>query len=460
MIRLLNHPVRDHCPPRITEDLLEDLALDGLMGCYFEAPEAILTCDPSALRERNQVLRNLRQHPGLLAALDTARNALAALKETAGTLDVDPIRVLASLDCLRGAHTALRGLETALRAAGPEVCPQLHALRQNLSRSMEEAFPPDLDAAWAEYAAGADFPGSVHYKLRFTARAQIESVALQRVERREERRPSWPWQRGTARVKRGKAFALQPDTRGGPGYGYDPKGALGGMQRLKFVLNRLLSVQAAAARPQIRGAALRLHTRYAHLQAELDFFVRACALTPQPPASRERPPRDPAGRLQPGRQDDLPARRGGCSGFFPNGIARARRPSRPLPGLQPGQRLCRRGAHGADLRKAGAGARNRAPGPGADDGGRPGPVQRAHHRHLARGKRALSREILCILLARRQRCLWVTHLFPLFDEAERLGERIGGSTVLCMRTRQDDPNAPPFAVYEGRPAYDSGARRV
>ena len=32
MIRLLKHPVRDHCVPQTTDGLLEDLALDSLLG--------------------------------------------------------------------------------------------------------------------------------------------------------------------------------------------------------------------------------------------------------------------------------------------------------------------------------------------------------------------------------------------------------------------------------------------
>ena len=427
MIRLLNHPVRGHDAPSMTDSLLEDLALNDLLDRYFEEPAAILTRDAQALRERNQVLRDIRRHPNLAAAFCAARDALAALPETAGTLDADPILVLANLGCIRTAQTALKGLEAALGAVGADACSAMQALRQSLSQSIAEAFPPDTEATWAEYAGGADFPGSVTYKIRFTDRAQIESVALQKVERREERRMAWPWQKSPARTMRRKAFVLQPDTRRTPGTGYDPTGSLGGMQRLKVALDRLLGAQAAAARPKIRAAALRLHARYARLLAELDFFVRACGLVEaleacgypltfaEINASMEDPVAleglyHPALAIQ--RQGPITLNRlradngrhvvllggynrdgkttylravGAIQVLFQMGL--------PVPASQaalyPVASLVSAfaKAHGTDLRQAGAGARSRASGPGTYGGGRLNTVQRAHFRHLAQGKR-------------------------------------------------------------------------
>ncbi|HML45191.1 MAG TPA: hypothetical protein PKE04_00395 [Clostridia bacterium] len=502
MIRLLNHPVRGHDAPSMTDSLLEDLALNDLLDRYFEEPAAILTRDAQALRERNQVLRDIRRHPNLAAAFCAARDALAALPETAGTLDADPILVLANLGCIRTAQTALKGLEAALGAVGADACSAMQALRQSLSQSIAEAFPPDTEATWAEYAGGADFPGSVTYKIRFTDRAQIESVALQKVERREERRMAWPWQKSPARTMRRKAFVLQPDTRRTPGTGYDPTGSLGGMQRLKVALDRLLGAQAAAARPKIRAAALRLHARYARLLAELDFFVRACGLVEALEACGY--PLTFA-EINASMEDPV-----ALEGLYHPALAIQRQGPITLNRLRAdnGRHVVLLGGYNRDgkttyLRAVGAIQvlfQMGLPVPASQAALYPvaslvSAFAKAERTELTCGKLgqeleavrqalermaedglilfnepisgtspkesvALSREILCVLLARRQRGLWVTHLFPLFDEAERLGKILGGSEVLCMRTRQDDPNAPPFSVHEGMPAYDSGARKV
>ena len=71
----------------------------------------------------------------------------------------------------------------------------------------------------------------------------------------------------------------------------------------------------------------------------------------------------------------------------------------------------------------------------------------------------LSREALCMLKAKRVRGIWVTHLFGLFDDVEKLNNLNFGIRFECMHTEYTDGERS-YVISLGKPKKYSGAKEV
>jgi len=72
----------------------------------------------------------------------------------------------------------------------------------------------------------------------------------------------------------------------------------------------------------------------------------------------------------------------------------------------------------------------------------------------------ISKEAICVLMAKKARGVWVTHLYTLFGDIPKMNKLDIGSTIFSMRTGQKDDKQNSFKIITGAPDYYSGAKEL
>ena len=497
---MLTYPIKRHHSPAVNDSLLEDLALHQLLFEHFDDPNSYLSCDVNAIGERNRALQWMLLHPTALSFMKAFRDALYELKETARSLDSDAILVLANLGIIAKVHAAARDLYEELSSINTSNVSEIRALHQGLAQVIDLVFPDNFYEAWDQFAQGLDHIGSLVYKIRINRKVQIESIAIQGVYKHKTLKTNAPGLKSLL-LGKGKTFSLKTDTRSTPGYSYDPSRSLSMLERLKYVLNHLLIKQTSSVRTGIRTAILRVYQNFAALYEEMDFITRAAdflhAIECEDMAFT-------FATINSSMEDPITIQ----GMYHPTLLAQAKTITRNNLRAVNGRHVVLLGGYNCDgkttfLRTVGAvqvffqmglpcPVQNACLYPASslvsvfageeDTGllhGKLGQELKKLHAALkllsedgcfffnepitstsATENYHISKEILCILLAKGHRGVWVTHLYRLFGDVEDIHQLHLCSDLVCMRTRQGNLDDPPFSVMEGVPLQDSGARLI
>ena len=157
--------------------LLDDLELTEFLGRFFLNPVQYITCDTSAIRERNEVCKALLENKSLMEALQRLYDAAQPLLETAPSTEGEPIQVIHSMIGVRIFRDAVLSVTQAI-AACRQLPPAITALSDGLNGLLTRRYPIGFDEAWNRYADGVEKTGSMSYHIRFSDDLAIEAIAL------------------------------------------------------------------------------------------------------------------------------------------------------------------------------------------------------------------------------------------------------------------------------------------
>lgn len=500
MLKLLKYPVIDCAPPKTSETLFDDMQLSGVFDRRLQRPVRYLTTEPEAIRERNAVLRDLIDGSSFFDAFSKFRDAAADMQYVARMPDSDPMRILGSLTSFRSvweAGTALLGQLDRRRSY------DYASFKAELKAFLDRCYVPNFEEEWNARAYDIERIESVTYDLWFDSDLHIREVALNGVSGENFKRPRMPWGKTDLANMEIRGLApLTADDRFGDmrGRHYDPAHDASAMQRVQRLVNGLLPTVTTDARQSVFSTFSRMTSELNELKNELDFLITGAEIINEltkkglkftfaqiAPQSERRLTAEAIYHPVLAQQENI--------GLKKNDVAAD--DSLILLGGQ------NRGGKTVYLRSIGTMQiffQMGLPVPAKSAVLSPAPAilcvfTREEEKMLSFGKigrelsdvrdaaelscedalvlfnepitatspiecRLLSRETLCMLKVKRSRGVWVTHIYPLFDDAEDMNENLPGTGMIFMHANPPDSKYDRFAILPGRPDADSGARYI
>ncbi|QHT59742.1 hypothetical protein GXP70_07100 [Paenibacillus lycopersici] len=183
MLRLFHNALKSDLPFPMSKALLDDLELTAYLGRYFDNPVPFITCDAATIRERNAVCEALMNNESLTAALQRLHNASIPLLETASSVESEPIHIMNNMIGVRLFWDAAQAVMQSIAACGP-LPPALAKLPEQLRELLGERYPGNFIEAWDTYASGVGKTGSIAYRVHFSDELTIDAIALLDVNRK------------------------------------------------------------------------------------------------------------------------------------------------------------------------------------------------------------------------------------------------------------------------------------
>lgn len=499
MIRLLSFPVADCETPSVSARLFDDLQLSPMFEAKLSRPARYLTANTAALRERNLIFEDILDKDSLFEAFTKLRDAITGLQYVVRTPDNDALRILGSLTSYRELYEAGERLLSLF---------ELYKLRFDyggfaaaLRGFLKKSYCPDFRGEWDSRAGDIEKISSVTYNIYFDEALGIRQVALNGVAGDSYKKPRFILSApDPTKLETRSLAALTADDRFGGRKRYDPAHDDEEMARVSHGANCLLPMVTTEARQSVYAPLGAIAAELGTLKTELDFLLGLAELIRELRGKglgfsfAEVCPRE--------------ARRFTAEGLYHPPLALLDRAAIKANDAELSGSLAllggqNRGGKTVFLRSIGAvqvffqlglpvPARSAALSPAdrlvcvftreESDSLAQGKIGRELYdvREAAEAAgdytlalfnepitatsplecRLLSREVLCILRLKAVRGVWVTHIYPLFDDAEDMNAALPGSVFVPMHANPPNSELDRFSILPGRPESDSGARFI
>jgi len=498
MLELFNKPLLGNGPFPVSDSLFDDLEITKFLSRYFREPARYLTDDTQAIRERNEICRVMSGNVILTDALRKLYSICALWLEASPVTGNDPMQMIRFMDDVRSFYDAAN--ETC-RIVDDQKLPEVfYGVSKGLKELLNENYADNFIEAWRIYAGGVEKTDSLSFDLHFSDQLTIDAISLTGVyDRRFEKNSILKSITGASRpMSVGSLLSLMQGKGSeanffGAGRVYSSDSA---RQRFSQSLQQMLQSQTAAAKSQVaameRGIAGEIREFTEHLRFALGMVEYAKNISDYSPHVCYAEIRD---------MDERALR---VEGMVHPVLAEKTKADPNDIILENGRELILLGGLNGRgkttyLRTAGAmqilfqmglplPAKKAAISPAS---GIFGVFTRAENTELYQGKLGkeltdlrdamtalddhslflgnepisatspneswlLSREVLCMLKAKHTRGVWVSHLYKLCGDVDKLNDIDLGSRFECMRT----VSGRSYAILPGRPEEYSGAREV
>ena len=502
ILRLFQKPLRDNLPPRISKNLFEDLELSKFLNRFFEHPEKYLTCDPEIIRERNEICASLLRNEPLFQALQNFHDTSQPLLKTSSNETSEPIQIVRNMIGVKLFYDAASALARVIDDS-PNPLYVFTSLSGEIKELLRKRYPLDFMNLWDLYANGVEKTFSMSYKIRFTSDLAIDAVALTSVNHRRYKKTTLiNYVKNVSEPMRvDSILSLIPGSQPEEGRLTNRYGEPGVLARFSYSIRQMLAAQTIVSENQLtimeKGIADDIREFINELYFALGMAKYAKTITACPYRTCFAEIRDSKERLLFIRHMIHPvlAER---EGIVANDIEIGNGHELILLGG------LNRGGKTVFLRTAGsaqllfqiglpipAESAKISPASGIfsvfskneDNEIYQGKLERelTEMRDIVslldadslflgnepitgtspKESYFLSLESLCLLKAKRARGIWISHLYALFDDVERLDGLGFGSRFICMRT--DSASAfekRNFLIVRGVPEKYSGAKEV
>ena len=481
------------------KDLLDDLKIDEFLRRFFDNPAQYATCEPETIRNRNEICQFLLRNETLTAALQ--RLYFVSLQIAEKGVAEEPIAIIQSMHGIRAFYDEALAASQAIDACEerPAIFKELsHGLRELL----QEQYPDGFTYLWETYASGVQKPSSLSYDVRFQDDLSIASVSLSGVYNKRYTKLSF-----AGRVS-GAPAPMQVDSLLIliPGYYTDaavllnPYRSTASLKTLVEAVGKMLSIQTALVKNQIVTMNRKIAACIVELVEDLRFALgavqyaqtlRACTkffcfaeireskehslcikkMVHPLIAEREAAVANDVS-IQNGEEMILlgGVNRGGKTVYlqtmgaiqflFQMGlpIPAASAAISPVSGIfsvfsrdETAEMVQGKlGRELTELRDSMAMLNENSLFLGNEPISGTSPEEST----------LLSREALCMLKVKRARGIWVTHLYELFDDVDKLNKLDFGSRFACMHTESTVGVQRSYVILPGIPERHSGAKEL
>lgn len=497
MLRLFRNALKSDSPFPMSKNLLDDLELTAYLRRYFANPVQFVTCDADAIRERNEICEALLKNESITTSLERLYStSLPFLEPTSlSFVSNDSMQVIGNMIGVRHFWDAVQAVIEAIESCG-QLPPVLAELPGKLNELLSVRYALNFEEAWDKYASGVGKARSMAYQIQFSEDLTIETFALVNVNiQRYTSSTLLDRLRNSDNPMRvGELQSLAP-----PPVDYATKTEASTLQRFSNSVRKMLFAQTASVKSQLniieRGIAEEIRIFVEELQFALGMVQYAQTISKHAAHICYAEIREPEERsliinkmvhpylaeqadvitndlsISEGREFILlgGVNRGGKTTYLRTAgaiqflyqmglpIPAASAQISPVSGMfsvfsrEESTELLQGtlGRELSELRDAIAALDDHALFLGNEPISGTSPME----------SYLLSREALCILKSRHVRGIWVTHLYELFEDTEKLNKLNFGSKFACMHTEAIDAGRR-FNILPGIPQKYSGAREV
>jgi len=502
MVKLFGKDMRHLrlCP--VSDKLLEDLEINLFLDKFFAGPEKYITDEADVIEERNIICGAMMANPPLTEAMRRMYDVSLPFAETQPSSGAEPVQVVRGMAGIRRFYEAAAALIETIRAC-PDIPPVFVEFSKELTGLLDTKYPAGFDAAWEKYGGGAEKTRSISYHIRFNGSLGIESVALAGVY--ETKYAKGPAFNRAHKNNRPRFVSVDNMTTLNP-VDHTETGRAAGAGRDEYFLRglsrsvtQMMQTQAAAVKSRVsameRGIANELRIMIEELRFALGMVecantmkrilpgicfaaicgkyersLAVCGMTHPALAEKTGVVENDIdigdgrelillGGVNMGGKSTYLRTAGVAQLFFQMGLPVPAKSAciSPASGIycvfsREENKELSRGKLGRELTDI-RDAFTSLDGCGIFLGNEPITGTSPDESYL------LSREAFCILKAKRARGIWVSHLFKLFGEAEKLNRMDFGSRFAFMRTGSPRGKYD-YKILSGAPEPHSGAKEV
>lgn len=164
---------------KISSELLQDINLMSFLSQFFKKPEELLTYDCNEISERNCIISELFKNKNLYAKLENFYQQLNEISQTYNNYGNEPRNIFSRLNNMHSIYITIQSILCEIQMLSTEELSHfLKKLCSNLKNLLNILYSENFIEKWDTCAKGAEKQSSFLLQIDFLLNGKINTVAL------------------------------------------------------------------------------------------------------------------------------------------------------------------------------------------------------------------------------------------------------------------------------------------